>query len=275
MVLFHGAFIYYSFFYILRSLTLAAEESTLQNLHCSAWTDLQPSLYLPLLPDISTVDFWSGEESQGEGLSCAEENPLDKSQLGVVTEEIKLKDLTFKMPLEKKDEKSFLKSVFDFDQHLREIIVNDTLIAETAIPGEFTEGSLIDTCSEMNNMEHSQSSKISLEAKSANIGLITLTSRKKDAKSSQTAVSIDSILRLKEKDGDLSENEAWSEPDRDVSHARMGLREESSNVKSVQFNLNDTSETVDSPPKSPCKLQFISLNLVYQTFVLFFTNNLN
>lgn len=237
-----------------RSLTLAAEESSLQSLHCSAWTDLQPSLYLPLLPDISTVDFWSGEESQGEGGLDLEVKP----QLGAMA------DVTLKLQLEKNNEKAFLKSVFDFDQHLREIIVNEALIDDTPIPGsigEFTEGSLIETGNELNSMEHSKSSKISLEAKSANIGKITLTSRKKDPKSLQTSASIDSIVRLKDKDGDLSENEAWSEPDRDVSYARMGLKEESSVVKSLQFNCNDTSETVDSVPKSACKLKFQSLIL--------------
>lgn len=237
-------------------MSLAAEESSLQNLHCSAWTDLQPSLYLPLLPDISTVDFWSGEESQGEGGLDAE----DKPQPGI------LSDVTFKLQLQKNNEKAFLKSVFDFDQHLREIIVNDALIDDTPIPGsigEFTEGSLIETGNELNNTEHSKSSKISLEAKSANIGKITLTSRKKDPKSLQASASVDGIVRLKDKDGDLSENEAWSEPDRDVSYARMGIKEESSVVKSLQFNCNDTSETVDSAPKSTCKLKLWSLILIF------------
>ncbi|XP_046676131.1 centrosomin-like isoform X2 [Homalodisca vitripennis] len=227
-----------------RSLSIAAEESTLH--HCSAWTELQPSLYVPLLPDISTVDFWSGDECQ-EAFSDGEEVAKLKSQVETLTEEVKQRDGEIaRFQSEKSFGDNFLKSAFGNNEQQFMDNTESRIIEETEFCGniaDITEGSLVETS------DQNQPTKLNPEVRSANIGKITLTSKKKSVKSSQTPVSLEGTV--KHHDG-LSEYETWSEPDRDVSYARMGLKEDPTNMtKSMPNNFGDTSETADSAQKSP------------------------
>uniref|UniRef100_A0A1B6F075 Centrosomin N-terminal motif 1 domain-containing protein n=1 Tax=Cuerna arida TaxID=1464854 RepID=A0A1B6F075_9HEMI len=228
-----------------RSLSIAAEESTLH--HCSAWTDLQPSLYVPLLPDISTVDFWSGDDCQ-EAFSDGEEVAKLKSQVETLTEEVKQRDGEIARFQSEKSfgENFYLKSVFGNNEQQFIDNTESRLIEETEYCSniaDITEGSLVETS------DQNQPNKLNPEVRSANIGKITLTSKKKDVKNSQTPVSVEGAS--KHQDG-LSEYETWSEPDRDVSYARMGLKEDQTNMtKSMPNNFGDTSETADCAPKSP------------------------
>jgi hypothetical protein len=195
-----------------RSLSLAAEESSL--LQCSAWTDLQPSLVVPLLPDISTVDFWSGDEAE-EPFSAEEDTTKPPPTTG---------------------ENPFLDSIFNFDGK-NFSIGNKTEDIFYENLADITEGSLVESGSD-------RCTKVT-PVKSANIGNITLTSKKKEARAEGDV--------NKHKEDGLSECETWSEPDRDVSYARMGLKEDLVMNKSTQFGGDDTSETAESVPKSPCK----------------------
>ncbi|XP_054282058.1 centrosomin-like isoform X2 [Macrosteles quadrilineatus] len=198
-----------------RSLSLAAEESSL--LQCSTWTDLQPSLVVPLLPDISTVDFWSGDEA---------EEPFSGDEAGKAAAET--------LNTEKNCDNPFLNSIFNFDGKKFSIgSKEDDAFYDLA---DITEGSLVDTCSEALD---NTCTRINPEVKSSNIGKITLTSRKKSVG--------DTKERSVKEDG--SECETWSEPDRDVSYARMGLKEDL--VNKTTLACDDTSETAESIPKSP------------------------
>lgn len=217
-----------------RSLTIATEESSLQNLSCSIWTDLQPSLYIPLLPDISTVDFWSGEDS-----------PQDQEVLSN-NEEQKLNLSTNKSAGDTKSNKSlnnmtFTNSIFNFDNLESRIFNNSKFLCSIA---DQSECSLLDTSDVVSK---TTPTKMNAEVKSANIGTITLSSKKKDSSS---------VVDKSRKEGCASEaeEETWSEPDRDVSLARMGLKETVSGVNKVlSFPRDDTSETADSFPNPPCE----------------------
>lgn len=205
-----------------RSLSLAAEESSL--LQCSTWTDLQPSLVIPLLPDISTVDFWSGDEVEEPFSAGDETSKAQQSQ-------------------EKISDNPFLNSIFDFDGKSF-LIGNKTDENFYENLADITEGSLVETSE---NAE--KCTRVTPEVKSANIGKITLTSKKKDYVEGER----------KPKEDGLSECETWSEPDRDVSYARMGLKEDPSVLnKSTQFGFEDTSETAESIPKSQCKFKYLT-----------------
>lgn len=238
-------------------MSLAADDSSV--MHCSAWSDLQPSLYVPLLPDISTVDFWSGEED--EDFSGGEEVARLKSQVETLTEEVKLKDTELsKFHTEKQlSDSSVLKKLFGcYDQNFLDNVDSDLLLRNTPVNiAEITEGSLVDTFSDQNISAKTQTTKLSPEVRSANIGTITLSSVKKDSNASYNLITFEDQSKTKESDRCVSEYETWSEPDRDVSFARMGIKESSTNVnKSLQCNKEETSETADFAPKSSCKFYF-------------------
>lgn len=225
-------------------------------MHCSAWTDLQPSLYVPLLPDISTVDFWSGEED--EAFSEGEEVARLKSQVETLTEEVKLKDNELsKFHTEKQmSDSSMLKSLFGYhDQNFLDNLENDLLLHNTPDKiAEITEHSIVDSFNNQNLSTKTQSTKLSPEVRSANIGTITIASIKKESHASYNLITFDDQNKTKESDRCVSEYETWSEPDRDVSFARMGLKENSTITnKTGQAKLEETSETADFPPKYSCK----------------------
>lgn len=216
-------------------MTIATEESSLQNLSCSIWTDLQPSLYIPLLPDISTVDFWSGDDSpqDQEVLSNVEEQKLNLSagKKAGDTKSIKSNNSA---------NMTFTNSVFSFDNLESRLFNNSKFLCSIA---DVSECSLVDTSDVVSK---TTPIKLNAEVKSANIGTITLSSKKKES----AVVGVTE----KSKEGSEAEEETWSEPDRDVSLARMGLKEAVSGVnKALSFPCDDTSETPDSLPNPPCE----------------------
>lgn len=223
-------------------------------MHCSVWTDLQPSLHVPLLPDISTVDFWSGEEE--EAFTALQQIDGFKSQ-ETLTEQFKHKDeeiTNFQMHNQTDD--SFLDrpTLDTWDQNLLSRGENTLLSDGLTNIAEITEGSLVGKCRDHNLNEITQSTQLSPEVRSANIGTITVSSRKKNSNVSHNLITFDEPSMRKSSDKCLSEYETWSEPDRDVSFARMGLKASSAKVcKLFQCNFDETSETADINPKPSCK----------------------
>lgn len=251
---------------ILRSFTLAADES---QLHTSAWSDLHPSLYKPLLPDISTVDFWSGDdvsESLGEDFN-EEQSQIEMSipklvEKGGELSKINLED-TNKVPPSSPMKNSFqsltiwgLGSLESGDNDNSVVIGRDSDLINLVnmsdkLPiTDMTEGSLLDTCSDRNSPAKNvlvESNQSDVKT-SSNIGRIVVTSKKKDSVKKSSFVWVVGDVSGSKNKGEsgtcLSESEAWSEPDRDVSHARIGLTEDTNtSPKPLSWAHDDSTDT--------------------------------
>lgn len=250
-----------------RSFTIAADES---QLHTSAWSDLHPSLYKPLLPDISTVDFWSGEdvsESLGEEYN-EEHSQVEISTLGLVQKDSELSKTDLenisKVPPPSPLKNSFqsltiwgLGSLESGDNDNNSVVIgrdsdliNLVSVSDKLPITDMTEGSLLDTCSDRNSPGKSVlvDSNQSDIKKSSNIGRIVVTSKKKDSVKKSSLVWVVGDANGNKNKGEsgtcMSESEAWSEPDRDVSHARIGLTEDvNTSPKPLSWAHDDSTDT--------------------------------
>lgn len=242
---------------------MAADES---QLHSSAWLDLQPSLYAPLLPDFSTVDFWSGDEvieSLEEDINEEPELVRLRSQVEILTQEVKQKDGELaKIHLENSANQNSVSknsfqsvsiwglSCFEPSNGSRpkdEDLINLASMCDNIEINDITEGSLLATCSERNSPDKVIPETNTSSVKSSNIGTIVITSRKKD---SSVMLTVEGDEK-KGNSGCVSESEAWSEPDRDVSKDRIGLKEDKTLTPRPLSWLNeDSSDTTETTPRS-------------------------
>uniref|UniRef100_A0A1B6DG81 Centrosomin N-terminal motif 1 domain-containing protein n=1 Tax=Clastoptera arizonana TaxID=38151 RepID=A0A1B6DG81_9HEMI len=234
-----------------RSLIIAADES---QLHTSAWTDLQPSLFAPLLPDISTVDFWSGDDDIESLVGDIHNEPeliRLRSQVEILTQEVKQKD----GELAKIQSENSINQNSVSKNSYNSVPIWGLNCLEPSRPGDLinlnsmcdnvdrekTDDSLLVTCD--NKSDKIVVKSMTPPVKSSNIGKIVITSRKK-------SILVDGGEQV-QGNNCLSESEVWSEPDRDVSKDRIGLNEEKTlTLRPPTWLHADSSDSSEHSPKS-------------------------
>ncbi|XP_039281317.1 centrosomin isoform X3 [Nilaparvata lugens] len=218
-----------------RSFSAAADDS-------SCWQNLQPSLYVPLLPDFSTVDFWSGDDMADPTL---EEEVTDdhhmiaqlRTQIETLTEQVKQKDITLEKMHSQVLQPDSLGSL------------NVWSLGQSTIDNcEADENNIMHLVDMLENLDRNSNSTTAafdrngnISMKSSNIGEITITSRK--------VAPRENAEKQLPTTGNVSESEAWSEPDRSVSLARMGLGDETP-LMVQSWPCDDSSDTTDNAHKS-------------------------
>ncbi|XP_075211763.1 uncharacterized protein LOC142318955 isoform X3 [Lycorma delicatula] len=217
-----------------RSFSAAADDA-------NSWQNLQPSLYTPLLPDFSTVDFWSGDDITDLTLEEEANDEVDtiaqlRSEVELLREELKQKDL------------ELTKLNSQFTPTFQSMWSLGTNEFESINAESNNLAKLVSMFESLETIENSKEDKINdgnidtfvtgknsvllkNELKSSNIGEIIITSRKVSSKEDKGGHNIG------------SESEAWSEPDRSVSLARIGLTDD---VAVQSWVHDDSSDTTDN-----------------------------
>lgn len=228
------------------------------------------------MPDISTVDFWSGDdvsESLGEEFN-EEHSQVEASTLELVQKNSELSKINLgnisKVPPSSPTKNSFqsltiwgLGSLESANNDNSSVVIgrdsdliNLVSMSDKLPITDMTEGSLLDTCSDRHSPEKNVASNQSDVKKSSNIGRIVVTSKKKDLVKKSSLVWVVGDANGSKNKGEsgtcLSESEAWSEPDRDVSHARIGLKEDvNTSPKPLSWAHDDSTDTTtDTTRKS-------------------------
>ncbi|RZF46076.1 hypothetical protein LSTR_LSTR004789 [Laodelphax striatellus] len=220
-----------------RSFSAAAADDS------SCWQNLQPSLHVPLLPDFSTVDFWSGDDIADPTLEeeITDENEMIaqlKTQIETLTEQVKQKDIKLEKMHSQVLQPDSIGSL------------NMWNLGQSTIDNcEADENNIMHLVDMLENLDNNSTTTAlnafdrngNISVKSSNIGEITITSRK--------VAPRENVEKQLPATGNVSESEAWSEPDRSVSLARMGLGDETP-LMVQSWACDDSSDTTDNAQKS-------------------------